>query len=201
MVNVVMVILSLVLPLVHLPITKGPWTRRNVLRVFLLYAFVFNVGAVGFLFGFIPHVFFADQAAELIGWPTGSMFQFEVGLHDGGWGIFRFLMPSKLDLGGKKMNKRSFVLAFLVLAIEGFCIIGGCNKSESSNIPQDITAIFDKPLYKNSIWGLRVVDLDTGKVFINLRPDYDFFIGSVRKVFSVGELMNKVGAEHTSVTP
>src|SRR5262249_8187033 len=112
-----------------------------------------------------------------------------------------FLMPSKLDLGGKKMNKRSFVLAFLVLAIEGFCIIGGCNKSESSNIPQDITAIFDKPLYKNSIWGLRVVDLDTGKVFINLRPDYDFFIGSVRKVFSVGELMNKVGAEHTSVTP
>ena len=57
MVNVVMVLLSLVLPLVHLPITKGPWTRRNVLRVFLLYAFVFNVGAVGFLFGFIPHVF------------------------------------------------------------------------------------------------------------------------------------------------
>jgi hypothetical protein len=91
MVHVVMVLLSLVLPLVHLPITKGPWTRRNVLRVFLLYAFVFNVGAVGFLFGFIPHVFFADQAAELIGWPKGSMFQFEVGLHDGGWGILGFL--------------------------------------------------------------------------------------------------------------
>jgi len=91
MVNVVMVLLSLVLPLVHLPITKGPWTRCNVLRVFLLYAFVFNVGAVGFLFGFIPHVFFADQAAELIGWPKGSMFQFEVGLHDGGWGILGFL--------------------------------------------------------------------------------------------------------------
>ena len=86
-----MVLLSLVLPLVHLPITKGAWTRCNVLRVFLLYAFVFNVGAVGFLFGFIPHVFFADQAAELIGWPKGSMFQFEVGLHDGGWGILGFL--------------------------------------------------------------------------------------------------------------
>jgi hypothetical protein len=91
MVHVVMVLLSLVLPLVHLPITKGPWTRRNVLRVFLLYAFVFNVGAVGFLFGFIPHVFFADQAAELIGWPKGSMFQFEVGVHDGAWGILGFL--------------------------------------------------------------------------------------------------------------
>ena len=81
MVHVVMVLL----PLVHLPITKGSWTRRNVLRVFLLYAFVFDVGAVGFVFGFIPHVFFADQAAELIGWPSGNPFQVEVGLHDGDW--------------------------------------------------------------------------------------------------------------------
>jgi D-alanyl-D-alanine carboxypeptidase len=99
------------------------------------------------------------------------------------------------------MNKRSFVLAFLVLVTAAFGLIGGGNKSESSDIPRDIKAIFDKPLYKNSIWGLRVVDLDTGKVLINLRPDYDFFIASVRKVFSIGEFMNEVGAQHTSVTP
>lgn len=67
MVNVVLIVLSLSVPLVHLAITKGPWTRRNVLRVFLVYAFVFDVGGVGFVFGFIPHVFFADRAAELIG--------------------------------------------------------------------------------------------------------------------------------------
>ena len=91
MVNVVMVLLSVLLPLAHLVITKVPWTRRNVLRLFLIYAFVFDVGAVGFLFGFIPHVFFADRAAELIGWPKGSMFQFEVGLHDGAWGILGLL--------------------------------------------------------------------------------------------------------------
>ncbi len=91
MVNVVMLLLSLALPLIHLAVAKGPWTRRNVLRVLLIYAFVFDVGAVGFLFGFVPHVFFADQAAELIGWPKGSMFQFEVGLHDGAWGILGFL--------------------------------------------------------------------------------------------------------------
>ena len=91
MVNVVMLLLSLLLPLIHLAVGKGPWLRRNVLRIFLIYAFVFDVGAVGFLFGFVPHVFFADQAAELIGWPTGSMFQFEVGLHDGAWVILGFL--------------------------------------------------------------------------------------------------------------
>jgi hypothetical protein len=91
MVNVVMLLLSLVLPLIHLAVTKGNWSRRNVLRVFLIYAFIFDVGAVGFVFGFIPHIFFADQAATMIGWPTGSMFQFEVGLHDGAWGILGFL--------------------------------------------------------------------------------------------------------------
>jgi hypothetical protein len=91
MVNVVMLLLSLAVPLVHLALTHGPWTRRNVLRIFLIYAFIFDVGAVGFLFGFVPHVFFADQAAEMIGWPKGSMFQFEVGLHDGAWGILGFL--------------------------------------------------------------------------------------------------------------
>ncbi len=93
MVNVVLIVLSLIVPLVHLAVTKGPWTRRNVLRVFLVYAFVFNVGGVGFVFGFIPHVFFADRTAELIGWAKGSGFQFEVGLHDGAWGILGFLCP------------------------------------------------------------------------------------------------------------
>jgi len=99
------------------------------------------------------------------------------------------------------MHTRGVLLLFLLLAAAAFGLIGGCNTSDSANIPADIQAIFDKPLYKNSLWGLRVVDLDTGKVLINLRPDYDFFIGSVRKVFSVGELMNAVGAAHTSVTP
>jgi uncharacterized membrane protein YqaE (UPF0057 family) len=91
MVNVVLVLLALVVPPLHLMLTKGPWTRRNVLRVFLIYAFVFDVGCVGFVFGFVPHVFFADQAAKMIGWPAGNPFQFEVGLHDGGWGMLGFL--------------------------------------------------------------------------------------------------------------
>src|SRR5215510_12004737 len=98
------------------------------------------------------------------------------------------------------MNKRSFISTFLLLVTAAFGLSGGCNKSGNSHIPPDIQAIFDKPLYKNSTWGLRVVDLETGEVLIDLRPDYDFFIGSVRKVFAVGELMNAVGAAHTSVT-
>ena len=33
----------------------------------------------------------ADAAAKQIGWPPGSPFQFEVGLHDGAWGVLGFL--------------------------------------------------------------------------------------------------------------
>ena len=75
----------------HLSLSRSPKTRRRVIYLLLLYALVFDVGIVGLIFGFIPHVFFADQAAEVIGWAPGSPFQFEVGFHDGAWGLLGFL--------------------------------------------------------------------------------------------------------------
>ena len=53
-------------------------------------ALVFGVGVIGLPLGFVPHVFFPDKAAELIGWAP-SPFQLEVGFHDGAWGILGFL--------------------------------------------------------------------------------------------------------------
>jgi len=91
MITIALALLSVALPFVHLTVFRQPWTRPNVLRLLLLYAFVLDVGVIGFVFGFIPHVFFPDEAARLIGWPTGSPFQFEVGIHDGAWGILGFL--------------------------------------------------------------------------------------------------------------
>ena len=66
-------------------------TRGRVVHVLLLYALVLDVGVIGLPLGFIPHVFFPNQAAELIGWPPGSPFQLEVGFHDGAWGLLGFL--------------------------------------------------------------------------------------------------------------
>lgn len=91
MVTLTVAILSVVLPVVHLALTKVPRTRLRVVRLLLLYALVLDVGVIGFVFGFIPHVFYADEAARLIGWPPGSPFQFEVGIHDGAWGVLGFL--------------------------------------------------------------------------------------------------------------
>lgn len=99
------------------------------------------------------------------------------------------------------MKHGKFIIAAFILIASAFGIIGGCNNGSGSDVPSDIRKIFNDKLYKGAIWGLRVTDLETGKVLINLRPDYDFFIGSVRKVFSVGELLNEIGPGHEFVTP
>jgi D-alanyl-D-alanine carboxypeptidase len=68
-------------------------------------------------------------------------------------------------------------------------------------IPAAIQAVFDKPLYKDAVWGLQVIDLATKEHLINVKPHHPFFIGSVRKIFSVGELLNEVGPAHRYNTP
>jgi uncharacterized protein DUF6790 len=90
MIGIVIAILSVVLPLVHLALTRAPRTKARIVRLLLLYALVIDVGVMGFVFGFIPHVFFPDEAAKMIGW-SPSPFQFEVGVHDGAWGVLGFL--------------------------------------------------------------------------------------------------------------
>ena len=91
MLGLIVFLLSVVLPLIHLGLSREPKTRARVLHLLLLYALVLDVGVIGLPLGFVPHVFFADQAAHLIGWPPGSPFQFEVGIHDGAWGLLGFL--------------------------------------------------------------------------------------------------------------
>ncbi|MFV0819566.1 D-alanyl-D-alanine carboxypeptidase [Tatlockia micdadei] len=59
-----------------------------------------------------------------------------------------------------------------------------------------IDAILNKPVYRNSIWGLRVIDSKTGLTLIDFRPQHPFYIGSVRKLFSVGALLNQAGANY-----
>lgn len=72
---------------------------------------------------------------------------------------------------------------------------------DPASVPSEIKAIFDEPRYKDAIWGLRVIDLETGQPLIDLEPRHKFFIGSVRKIFSVGELLNEIGPNHTFDTP
>ena len=100
------------------------------------------------------------------------------------------------------MNFRKNLLVFLlpILIISVFSS-GGCNNKDNNSIPPEIRAIFNKELYNESIWALRVIDMETGKDVYNLRSDDNLFIGSVRKVFTIAELINELGLDFMFQTP
>ncbi|HET9096964.1 MAG TPA: D-alanyl-D-alanine carboxypeptidase [Candidatus Baltobacteraceae bacterium] len=66
-------------------------------------------------------------------------------------------------------------------------------------VPAGIRAILNKPQYRNAVWTLRVMDGNTP--LVDLNSQRLLYIGSVRKIFSVGELLDAVGSAHTFNTP
>ena len=103
------------------------------------------------------------------------------------------------------MNESLRRLCLLVIATALLASNIGCHPAQNiapaPTLPENIKAIFDKPLYRGATWGLRVVDLATGHAVIDTEPTRQFYIGSVRKVFTIGELMNQIGPTHTYNTP
>jgi D-alanyl-D-alanine carboxypeptidase/D-alanyl-D-alanine-endopeptidase (penicillin-binding protein 4) len=77
--------------------------------------------------------------------------------------------------------------------------LAGAGQSTPAPVPADVRTIFAKPIYKNATWALRV--LDGSKVLIDFHSDRKLFIGSVRKIFSVSQLLDAVGADHRYNTP
>ena len=98
------------------------------------------------------------------------------------------------------MKLRMLLLAIVCLTFTPASAEDNCTSSEA-DVPGDIKAIFDKPLYQKGIWGLRVVDVETGEGLMDLRPNCRFFIGSVRKNFIVGELLNEISPAYRYNTP
>jgi D-alanyl-D-alanine carboxypeptidase len=102
------------------------------------------------------------------------------------------------------MNERLGRLSILAVSSTLFTLLIGCRpaqKNTPATVPANIQAIFDKPLYKNATWGLRVIDLATSQTLVDTEPSRQFFIGSVRKVFTIGELIDQIGPDHTYDTP
>jgi D-alanyl-D-alanine carboxypeptidase len=101
---------------------------------------------------------------------------------------------------GTPMKPFQFLL-FVLAASLGLAQGGGSCAPNVTELPADIQEIVQKPMYRGAVWGLRVIDAGTGKVLIDVAPHCQFFIGSVRKVFSVGALLNEVGPTHRYNTP
>lgn len=90
MINYLILLIAFVFATAHVLIKKHTLSKAQVIDLYLLYLLVSGVGLIGGV-GFVGHVFYADDVARLIGWSTGSPFQFEVGFHDGAWALLGFL--------------------------------------------------------------------------------------------------------------
>ncbi len=93
------------------------------------------------------------------------------------------------------------VVAFVLCICFGAKVVAADVATEGEPLPAEIQTQLEKPLYKGGVWGLLVVDLDSGKVIYNLHPKQKFRIGSVRKLFSIGLALDKLGINHKFVTP
>ena len=97
------------------------------------------------------------------------------------------------------MKTLGWLLACLALIQIAAC--SGNSPEAGPPVPAGIRQILDKPLYRNAVWGMKVIDLATGQVLYDVNPDRPFLIGSVRKLFSVGVLLDTLGPDFTFRTP
>jgi D-alanyl-D-alanine carboxypeptidase len=88
---------------------------------------------------------------------------------------------------------------FLLASGLGLAACGG--SVNSPLLPDAITQVMNKPVYRDSTWSLRVVDLASGQIIYDQNAGLPLLIGSVRKLFSVGSALNELGAQHTFTTP
>ena len=64
---------------IHLVVSKKKKTPERVTGLYLTYLIFFNIGLQGLLAA-SGHILMPNTIAEQIGWPTGSPFQFEIGI-------------------------------------------------------------------------------------------------------------------------
>lgn len=102
----------------------------------------------------------------------------------------------------KKVSSMSLQRVLLkCIALSCALFIAGCGTTITSE-PDTISTIMNKPRYANakSKWSLVVTDTKTGRVINEINPDTLSFTGSVRKLFSVGMALNKLGQNSTFET-
>lgn len=65
-------------------------SAKKVVGIFLMYLLAIAVGLGALIAGFM-HIFNGPATAQMIGWPAGSPFQYEVGVADIAFGAVAFL--------------------------------------------------------------------------------------------------------------
>jgi D-alanyl-D-alanine carboxypeptidase/D-alanyl-D-alanine-endopeptidase (penicillin-binding protein 4) len=103
-----------------------------------------------------------------------------------------------MERGFVKIVLRLSVIATATLVVS---CGGSIDSSHSTAVPDSILQVMQKPAYKGATWSLQVVDQGTGNVIYDLNSSSQVYIASVRKVFTTGNALNAIGAQHRAVTP
>jgi len=103
--------------------------------------------------------------------------------------------------GKVRLGEIDRVATILLAVFISVSVAAAGSASVAQPLPEELQAVLHKPLYKNSVWGLLVVDLDTGEVVHELAPNWKFMTGSVRKLISVGLALDSLGSNHKFATP
>lgn len=83
-------------------------------------------------------------------------------------------------------------------------ILWGANPSRSpaqAPLPPAAMAVIEAPEYRHSLWGILVVDLETGESLHDINGDKLFTPASVTKLFSVAAALEGLGPDHRFETP
>jgi len=83
-------VLAAILILINIAFTKKERSAKTILGIINLYLLVMMAGVVC-IFAAWAHIFRADEIARMIGWPTGSPFQFEVAMMNLALGVLGVL--------------------------------------------------------------------------------------------------------------
>ena len=78
MIAIVFIAITLIATIIHVKARRYT-DRHQIAETLLSYLLLINFGVMGLLAAY-SHVFNADEIARNIGWPTGSPFQFEIGM-------------------------------------------------------------------------------------------------------------------------
>lgn len=93
-------------------------------------------------------------------------------------------------------------LAPLSAALASLALAGGASAEPvPPAVQKTIDQVQSKPLYKDSVFGLRVIDQDTGEVLIDQKPNQLFVPGSIMKTFTAAAVLDAYGTEHRFRTP
>ncbi len=86
-----------------------------------------------------------------------------------------------------------------MVALLAFASCGCDDGSQGSSVdpvgevPASIASIIGQPRHEGAVWAINVIDRDSGEVLVELNSEKPVFIGSVRKLFSIGALLNHSG--------